>query len=175
MPETKPAYQRLEEFQLVPSYDTRASALAAGQTVGPYVETDPIKAWRMIKEEALAIPGVQTFTFRGETLITFPATFFGKQAVVGQVTVGVVESMTMPLEKVPVINLIPDGPSQTNVPGLGYSWPAPLRALTAVQRIERVQASWEVHNLDVVPELALTPGEQVIVGYCQRIAARVGA
>jgi hypothetical protein len=175
MPEVKPAYQKLEEFQLAVNYGDRATAASAGQAVGPYIETDPIKGWQMTEEAALAIPGIQKFTFRGETLITFPNAFFGKSAVVGQVTVGTVESMTMPLNKVPVINLIPDGPGQTNIPGLGYSWPAPLRALTAVQRIERVQMSWQVHNLDVVPEVAMTPGEQIIASLCQRIATKVGA
>jgi hypothetical protein len=171
----KPAFQKLEEFQLAVNYDGRATAVAAGQTVGPYVETDPIKGWRLSEAEALAIPGVQKFTFRGETLVTFPNAFFGKSEVVGGVTVGVLETMTMPLNKVPVINLTPGLPGETNLPGLGYSWPAPLRALTGVQRIERVQMSYQVHNLDVVPEVALTPGEQVILSTCQRIAAKVGA
>lgn len=171
----KPAFQTLEEFQLATSYGSRVDALAAGQTVGPYVETDPVKGWQMSEEAARAIPGVQLFTFRGETLITFPSAFFGKQAVLGGVTVGVLESMTMPLAKVPIINLTPGLPGETNIPGLGYSWPAPLRALTAVQRLERVQTSWQVHNLDVVPEVALTPGEQLINGKCDQILAKLGA
>lgn len=170
----KPIFQKLEEFQLVPSYGDRAAAAAAGVTVPAYVPTDPVKGWVMTEAMARAVPGVQLFTFRDETLITFPVAFFGKATVVGGVTVGVTESMTLPLNKLGVFNMLPEEPN-ANIPGLGYAWPVPLRALTAVQRLERVQMSWQVRNLDAIPEVALTPGEQIILNVCNRIAARVGA
>lgn len=176
----KPMFQKLEEFQEEVTYGNQAQAIAAGiPGADIYTAGFPEKNWVMTEEKARKIPGAQVFNFAMsgvvQTLITFPYAFFGKSAVMGTISVGVLENLTIPLDKLNTLNIKSTGEGQTNVPGTGYSWPVPMKPLTGVQRIERVQMSWQVHNLDVVPEVAMTPGEQVISGKCDQILAKLGA
>jgi hypothetical protein len=156
MPETKPAWEPIEDyltFVTYPNQETAAAAAAPGAR--NYVATEDQKDW-YDRNAGQPSPGKRLFTSRGVPWVLYLyGAFTGKLDNDGN---GIVEDLAMTVDEAAKVNIIPKGPNMTNIPQTGNTVPVPfISPLSPTQKIRREMpmGGFKIRNIDV-----LLPGEQ---------------
>lgn len=170
---TKPQFQPLSDFVAAEVFQDQAAYKAATGQAAPWNPKRRPQLWRKPNIQGSGIEGPD-----GREL----ATYQGLDTSTTMSNTPRLKTYSIAVEDARTVNIPPTGTGQTNVSGADQpAVPEPIELNPATQVLVSPRKAGGsgflplVENTDVVPDVALTPGERLIVSHVEAIRAKIGA